>query len=332
MCVEPSPRLVEFPFIDDDWSGLVSDGSSERRVNRSNSPFRYPGGKFYARRLILEEVPQHQDYCEPFAGGASVFFAKPKASGLSMLNDLDPDVVNTLTHVRDDAEGLIALLKGVGITRADHDHYKNHHIPNGGLERAFRWYYLNRTSYSGIMHPAGCYWSYSRNRSMPPERWPSHLRTAADKLQGVTLSCNDFETVIDSLPDGCFLFVDPPYYGANRQLYAVTFTQQDHERLAACLKRNRSRLRYLLTYDDHAVVRSLYGGWVQSIVGRQWVYAVNRTDDQANGLKKKDGFHRRRAKGSELFIRNYRTGRTQGVLPDIGDSPQSPPPAVTPHR
>ena len=44
-----------------------------------NSPFRYAGGKFYARQLILERLPIHDFYCEPFAGGGSIFFAKSKA-------------------------------------------------------------------------------------------------------------------------------------------------------------------------------------------------------------------------------------------------------------
>ena len=43
-----------------------------------NSPFRYAGGKFYARNLILEHIPPHSDYIEPFAGGASIFFAKSR--------------------------------------------------------------------------------------------------------------------------------------------------------------------------------------------------------------------------------------------------------------
>ncbi len=40
------------------------------RSRKSNSPFRYPGGKFYARRLVLDVIPPHESYCEPFAGEA----------------------------------------------------------------------------------------------------------------------------------------------------------------------------------------------------------------------------------------------------------------------
>lgn len=274
------------------------------RSNRSNSPFRYPGGKFYARRLILAEIPPHSTYCEPFAGGASVFFAKKKADD-NILNDLDSDVINTLLHIRDRVEDLISLLDGIPANKETHSYYKNEYQPQDDLTRALRWYYLNRTSYSGIMRPENCYWGYGRKYSMRPENWPPHLRTVSDKLQGVELTSLDFETVIDELPEGYFVFVDPPYYAADQQkFYNCTFTIEDHIRLAECLRRNADRLLFLLTYDDHTKVRSLYG-WVEAITHHQWNYTINRTDDQRNGFKLEDGFQGVREKGRELFIRNY---------------------------
>ena len=34
------------------------------KSNRFDSPFRHPGGRLYARRLILDEVPSHDAYCQ----------------------------------------------------------------------------------------------------------------------------------------------------------------------------------------------------------------------------------------------------------------------------
>ena len=58
-----------------------------------NSPFRYAGGKFYARKFILNYIPLHSCYIEPFAGGAFIFFAKKKVQE-NILNDLDEELVN----------------------------------------------------------------------------------------------------------------------------------------------------------------------------------------------------------------------------------------------
>ncbi len=283
---------------------LVDDQATLPRSSRSNSPFRYPGGKFYARRLILDEIPQHSVYAEPFAGGASVFFAKPSAP-VSILNDRDEDVINTLRQIRDRVEDLIALLEGIQATKQNHAFYKNSYRPEDDLTRAFRWFYLNRTSYSGIMRPENCYWGYGRKYSMRPENWPPHLRTVSDKLQGVELTALDFEEVIDALPDGSFAFVDPPYYDADQQkFYNCTFDESDHDRLAESLKRNSERILFLLTYDDAPEVREKYK-WVSEVNNRAWNYTINRTDDQRNGVQLKDGFRGSREKGRELFIRNY---------------------------
>lgn len=293
LALEPAPALFESPAP-----------PRRPRSNKSNSPFRYPGGKFYARRLILDLLPAHQIYCEPFAGGASIFFAKREAS-LSILNDLDAEVINTMLHIRDHVEELIDLLDGVEATKTAHAFYKNEYAPGNDLERAFRWYYLNRTSYSGIMRRENCYWGFGEKYSMRPENWGPHLRTTSDKLQSAELRSEDFETTIETLPDDCFLFVDPPYYDADQQkFYNCTFTRKDHERLAACLRRNAHRLRFLLTYDDHAEVRDMYE-WADNIDERQWNYTINRTDDQKNGVQKKDGFRNSRYKGREIFVRNY---------------------------
>lgn len=275
------------------------------RSKKVNSPFRYPGGKFYARKMILDIMPVHTAYCEPFAGGASVFFAKEPVTGLTILNDLDTDVINTYTHIRDNVEGLIELLDGIKATKENHTYYKEQYSPSNNLERAFRWYYLNRTSYSGIMRPENCYWGYGVKYSLHPESWPSHLRAVSDKLQDVQLTSLDFEGVIDGLPDGCFIFVDPPYYNADQQkFYNCRFMPDDHRRLELCLKRNARRIPFLLTYDSCRDVRDLYE-WAL-VTEKQWHYTINRTDDQKNRMQKKDGYRQNRYMGRELFIRNYR--------------------------
>ena len=74
-----------------------------------NSPFRYAGGKFYARKLILEHIPQHSNYIEVFAGGGSIFFAKDKVAN-NQLNDIDKELINTYQHIQKKPEELILFL------------------------------------------------------------------------------------------------------------------------------------------------------------------------------------------------------------------------------
>ena len=277
-------------------------------TQKLHSPFRYAGGKFYARKLILEHIPKHDYYCEPFAGGASIFFAKQK-SAKSYLNDLDKDLMRVLKFIRNKPEELIDFIKDLSASKKLHNFYKNEFQPKTELERAGRWYYLNRTSYSGIMNMQNCYWGYGDKYSMQPKNWPASIRRCSKKLQKVKLTSYDFEKVINTLPDGAFVFVDPPYFNADQdKFYACSFTKEDHFRVERTLYKNRERLLIFLTYDNSEVVKKLYN-WATEIHNKEWNYCINRTDDQINGTSRKGN----RYKGKEIFILNY-TQNGDGLL------------------
>lgn len=269
-----------------------------------NSPFRYAGGKFYARNLILKHIPSHSYYAEPFAGGASIFFAKQKVEN-NLLNDIDKSLINTYLIIRDQPEKLIDYLAGEPATKERHSYYKNEFKPQNELEEAARWFYLNRTSYSGIMKPQNCYWGYGDKYSMRPENWPRNIRRTSEKLQSVKISCDDFEEVIETLPDGAFLFVDPPYFNADQEkFYVHSFHKDDHYRLCQILKKRKNKINFLLTYDNSPEIRELYE-WATEIHDKEWNYTISRTDDQKNGQKKEHSFKGERYKGKEVFILNY---------------------------
>lgn len=271
-------------------------------MSEINSPFRYPGGKFYARKLILEHIVPHSHYIEPFAGGASIFFAKQKALH-TVLNDVDVDLVNCYLIIRDHVEDLIILLDGIQATKENHHYYKNIYQPTSKLERALRWYYLNRISYSGIMNMQNCYWGYGEKYSMQPKNWPTHLRRCSRKLQEVEITCLDFEQTIANAPDDAFLFIDPPYFNADQdKFYTHSFDKDSHYRLARVLRAHAHRLKFLLTYDNSPEIRDMYS-WSTQMLDREWNYTINRTDDQS----KKTSDKGKRYMGKEIFIMNYAT-------------------------
>ncbi len=294
------------------FTGQLGGFSLKKKSNKTNSPFRYPGGKFYARKLILECIPSHKKYCEIFTGGGSVFFAKPSVD-ISILNDKDEELMNCYRHIRDKTEALIKKLDGIPASKELHSYYKNEYNPKSDLDRAFRWYYLNRTSYSGIMKSVNCYWGYGDKYSMRPENWPGHLRTVSQKLRDAELWSYDFEEAISKLDKNFFLFIDPPYFNADQdKFYTCSFTKDDHYRLAKVLEKHKNKFKFMITYDNCDEIRELYS-WCNTLLDKEWNYTMNRTDDQKRGLKLKDGFKNSRYKGKEVFITNYSTEDIKSV-------------------
>jgi DNA adenine methylase len=286
-----------------------------------NSPFRYAGGKFYARKLILSHLSEHDSYVEPFAGGASIFFAKNKV-GANWLNDADDALMNVYNTIRDCPDELIEFLTRRSIrksripdefvntvefgdvlpaTKALHGFFKLNFRPKNDIEKAGRWFYLNRTSYSGIMNYQNMYWGYGDKFSMQPKNWPRNILRTSEKLSDVNLTNWDFEKVVDEAIDNSLIFLDPPYFNADQdKFYNCSFTKEDHIRLEKCLKRNAHRLRLFITYDNVPEIRELYS-WMPELHDQEWNYCIQRTDDQKNGSIRKG----ERYKGQELFILNY---------------------------
>lgn len=270
-----------------------------------NSPFRYAGGKFYARKLIAEHIIDTKVYCEPFAGGASIFFYKEK-SEINILNDLDEDIILVYRMIRDRPEDMIELLGTfMEPSKEAHSYYKNEYKPKNELEQAVRWFYLNRISYSGIMKFENMYFGYGEKYSMTPKNWPRNIRRTSEKLQGVNLECRSAIDIIDSLPDNSLAFIDPPYFNADQdKFYTKYFSREDHLELVECIRRNFDRLKMFITYDNCDEIKELYS-FMPYMYDKEWNYCISRTDDQKAGKKLADGYKGARDKGKELFILNY---------------------------
>jgi DNA adenine methylase len=256
------------------------------------SPFRYPGGKYYALKYILPYITcvPHDEFREPLVGGGNIFFAKSK-SRYNWLNDLESDLMDTYLVMADNKlrEELISLISKEVANPERHNEIKNF-IPQSLLERAFKTYYLNRTSYSGIINKPA--WGYQDGKSSPPQNWGNFVKTAGEKLRGIKLTSIDFTEVMKAEKRGetVLMYVDPPYYHADqKRAYTKPFTEDDHYRLENILR--ETNYFFCLSYDDCKEIRGLYK-WAE-IYEQSWLYNTANISGRERKL------------GKELIITNY---------------------------
>ena len=262
------------------------------KTNKIPLPFRYPGGKFYALNILQPfwEGVAHSEYREPFAGGATVFFNKPRAAR-NWLNDLDHELITCYRILQDDVLRQ-RLADDLSTEIASKERWREvfESTPDGDYEVARKYYYLNRTSFSGKLVSAA--WGYRPKRSLPPERWSERILPCGEYLRDVRLTNLDFADVIRADGEDVLLYVDPPYFlPPKHKHYRFGFDREDHVRLAEELK--ACKHHFFLTYDDCPEIRALYS-WA-NIIPVEFFYRVDNASVRGGS----------RQLGFELIITNF---------------------------
>lgn len=98
---------------------------------------------------MLLAIPDHTTYVEPFAGGAQVFFHKPR-SKVEVLNDLDSEIVNFLRVCQRHPQELSRILRWQPASRRLFEwHQQQSPDVLTDIERAARFFYLQKNTWGG---------------------------------------------------------------------------------------------------------------------------------------------------------------------------------------
>jgi DNA adenine methylase len=239
---------------------------------RTRSLLRYPGSKARLAKFIAEVIAIngfHQpSFVEPFCGGSSVSIALLESNlvGNIIINDIDPIVGSLWKCVfsDDNAKWLADAIMHAPLT-LDFWKFQKHLEPLTLREMALKCLYLNRTSFSGVLHrDAGPIGGYSQ------AKWTIGCRFNREKLASRILELSSYANRVEVLGnvswfDACeslksyknvFFYLDPPFYYKAQRLYRVTFNDAEHKTLSEYL--GDFEQPWLLSYDNAAGIRDLY--------------------------------------------------------------------------
>lgn len=91
---------------------------------------KYPGSKWNIARQLVDRIPSHHSYVEPYFGSGAVLFNKP-TSDIETVNDLDSDVTNIFRCIQKDSERLARMVMTTPFSREECD--KQFEIPDGAV-------------------------------------------------------------------------------------------------------------------------------------------------------------------------------------------------------
>lgn len=269
-------------------------------MKRIKSPLRYPGGKSRAIDLILAQIPPDiAEFREPFVGGGSVFLAlkstRHPAIPTYWINDLNYDLCCFWRSIRDDIESLLTAVtqfkQNFTDGKALYRFLQDQQNIGSDLDRAIRFFIMNRITFSGVMDSGG--YSQQAFEQRFTESSIDRLQQIALPLSGTDVTHGDYEKLLIAAGHQVFLFLDPPYWKATRsKLYGIKgdlHTSFDHERFAETMR--NCPHRWLITYDDSPEIRNLFS--FANILEWQLQYGMNNYG-RSYALK-----------GNELFIKNY---------------------------
>lgn len=218
----------------------------------------YIGGKFNMLKYLLPLIPPHEIYVEVFGGAASLLLNK-KPSEVEVYNDIDGDLVNLFRVVRDQPQDFIKRFKYLLYSRELYTTFSNQwfngKIPKDAVERAVRFYYLLRCSFSGAIFRG---WSFAHKGAKPSRLFRSldKIPLISERLRNIYVDHLDFRKCIKNWDSPkTFFFLDPPYYGL--QYYRREFSEKDHIDLRKILSK-KVKGKWLLTYNDHQKIREWY--------------------------------------------------------------------------
>lgn len=232
---------------------------------------RYHGGKWRLAPWILQHLPPHRVYVEPFCGAASVLMRKPRAYA-EVINDLDGEIVN-LFRVLQSPEAAAELRRRLYLTPFAREEFElAYQETPDPVERARRLVVRSQMGFGSAAtnrsHSTGFRADSTKVRTTPAHNWrdyPDHVPTFVERLRGVVIEHRPALDVI-AAHDGpeVLFYVDPPYVRSTRELrqrdlYAHEMTDADHQALALRLQAVQGMV--VLSGYPSELYRELFAGW-----------------------------------------------------------------------
>lgn len=234
-------------------------------MDKMKSLLRYPGSKWNLADRIVELLPEHKTYLEPYFGSGAVLFTK-QPSAIETVNDLNDDVVNLFQTIQQEPKALTEKIFLTPYSRRIYDNAWGVR-PENEIDKALNFIIRSVMSH-GFRNVEKSGWKMDingRERAYAVKHWndlPELVQEMTLRLKQVQIECRPAVELIEkySREDVC-MYVDPPYVLSTRtrKQYTVEMEDHDHEELLDIL--NKSKAKILLSGYDSELYNKRLRNW-----------------------------------------------------------------------
>lgn len=225
----------------------------------------YIGGKrSLAKRVIAQiQALPHDCYVEPFVGMGGIFFRRDErpASRAEVVNDISHDVATLFRILQRHYQQFLDVLKWQVTSRAEFERLR--HIDPGSLtdlERAARFLYLQRLAFGGKVRGRNFGVQTVGGARFDLTKLVPMLEAVHERLSGVIIERLNYPELIARYDKQSTLFyLDPPYWGCERDYGDGVFCEADFERLRGVLDGIKGR--FVMSINDVPAIRRIFDGY-----------------------------------------------------------------------
>ena len=254
-----------FDSMANPWQNAVMKQETKPKLT---PPLKWHGGKSYLADWIIDRMPRHLHYVEPFAGGMAVLLAKSpfteqhqwgdlahERSISEVVNDLNGELINFWKVLQNEASfsRFQRILQATPVSQRLCEEAKTRMAPQCELDvdAAVAFFVRCRQSRAGGFTGFA---PLSRNRTRrgmneQASGWLNSvegLSAVHDRLKRVVVLCNDALKVIKQ-QDGerTLFYLDPPYVHSTRSapsMYAHEMDESQHSAMLDTILQCRGRI------------------------------------------------------------------------------------------
>lgn len=234
------------------------------------SVIKYPGSKWNIAPQLVELIPEHHSYVEPFFGSGAVLFNKP-VSDIETVNDLDSDVVNLFRCIQKDSERLARLVMTTPFSREEYErqfegctstlYASNFQRAAGFLIKCWQGHGFRTNGYKvGWKNDV-----VGREKAYALWNWyrlPDWIIDITERLRKVQIENRPALEVIERFNyTQVFMYLDPPYVLGTRsgKQYMHEMTDAEHEELLQMILQSRAKI--MISGYETDMYNDYLSGW-----------------------------------------------------------------------